>query len=572
MSPTSTPKGYRKAVRAMNESLLRYGVFTPEKGDAIMADSFLALCEAANTPISLGCWLRFKHREYTSLVTMNINPLDYDDIELFRGDYLCVKFLSKYPYFDTGIDREKVAFDGWLASEVRCAETNRWFRSYWAGEIPPLRGPVSEVLHHAQRKISEILGYLPSSAKLTHGRFGPGSDLDTVGSKISSYYKYSGSGSCTPGVLSLFDTLGVENDDRRLDALEECTLTNTSRLTFVPKTAKTDRAICIEPRWNMFFQLGIGDYMSDRLALFGVDVRNQETNKDLARSAYALGLSTIDLSSASDSISKNLVLDLLPDDWSDYLFRLRCSSTNYRGATYKLEKISSMGNGFTFPLETLIFYGLAYGVGKTLGLAPWFINAYGDDLIIPSEGTALLTEVLELLGFSVNTGKSYSSGPFYESCGADFFRGVNVRPIFLKERVNNVERAFRLANQITEFARRACNYRGAHARYMVSWSVVLHRIPKSLWLFGPYGYGDSFIHSPFDRARPYLRPARDGWEGFELIGLAPTPKRFPAFGEGLLFHKLAGASFEGNFVHRRDSPSLRAKTFVVQRYNDFLLI
>jgi hypothetical protein len=537
----------------------------------IISDVFLALCEAANTPVSLGRWLRYKHREFLQLVLCEVDPLDYTDENTFLGDYQATKFLSKFPHFETGLDREAIAFEKWISAESSCRETNERFRSRWAQGFLPTSSRVESVLHMTQRKITEILGAHPPRDILLRGRFGPGADLDTHRSKIDAYYKLAGAGSCTPGLLDLL-VKGYEDDDRRLDAMHSAELTWTSKLTFVPKTAKTDRAICIEPRWNIFTQLAVGDYMAHRLALNGVDITNQATNQDLARSAWSLGLATVDLTSASDTISKNLVLDLFPEDWCEILFSLRCPRTAYKGQVYDLEKISSMGNGYTFPLETILFYSIARSCTDYLGLAPWYTNAYGDDLIVPSAAYELLVEVLTYCGFSVNTGKSYNSGPFYESCGSDYFYGKNVRPIFLKDHVDSVEKAYRLANQITELARRRGGYRYADRRYLGARRAVVDGIPADLRLLGPINGGDAFIHSTFDQCRPYLSPPKGGWEGYQLLGLVNDPPRFYADGDALIFSKISAPSFPGNFVSRRESGVYRVKTLVVHKYDDFLVI
>lgn len=558
-------------LRQANRDLSLYGKFTDRQSTEIISETYLALCEAVNSPVSLGFYLRYKYREYRQLVEDTITPENYTEVGLFEGDYLVSRFLSKYPYFDTGIDREAVAFSKWVKAEEQCQQTNILFRNRWDGGQPLAPLPVEQVLFLAQRKISDILGDIPRDI-LQHGRFGPGSDLSTNGPKVDSYYKYSSPGTVTAGVLSLFSSLGYDDDDRRLDALQECRLVTSSKLVFVPKTAKTDRAISVEPRWNMFLQLSIGECIEKRLRHFGVDISNQQTNRDLARCAYHLDLATVDLSSASDTIAKNLVLDLLPDDWSDLLFRVRTPRTTYKDSTYSLEKIASTGNGFTFPLETLIFYSLAWGVAKHLGYHEFYVSAYGDDLIVPQGCITLLYEVLSYCGFTVNTEKSFTGGDFFESCGSDYFKGKNVRPVFLKERISNVERAFGLANQITEFARRRHSYGSACARIMVSWSAVVRRIPEALRFYGPVGYGDSFLHCTFDRAKPTLQPLGDGWQGYACLGIVPSPVRFPAFGEGLIFSKIASPSLSGNSVTRRGKVTSKVKKLVVFEFKDYAIV
>ena len=91
-----------------------------------------------------------------------------------------------------------------------------------------------------------------------------------------------------------------------------------------------------------------------------------------------------------------------------------------------------MGNSYTFELESLIFFSLAYATCTHLGLSPKNVSVYGDDVVIPVEAMNLFREVLTVCGFIINTDKSYSSGPFRESCGADYLEGLDIRP-FLSE-------------------------------------------------------------------------------------------------------------------------------------------
>jgi hypothetical protein len=52
-------------------------------------------------------------------------------------------------------------------------------------------------------------------------------------------------------------------------------LRNSSKVRVVPKNAKTDRTICIEPDLNIFVQLGIGAVIRERLKAYGLDLNTQ---------------------------------------------------------------------------------------------------------------------------------------------------------------------------------------------------------------------------------------------------------------------------------------------------------
>lgn len=564
VSPLPAKARLKRELRNLSEKYRASADFSKHKADQLLADTYLALCEAVNSPVSLGRWLRFKYKEHLSLVSESISHLSYNDSKAFMGDYLVSSFLSKYTDFDIGVDREKKAFDKWLLAESKCSETNDLFRARWSNDVSYSSFDVEEILHLTRREIQQILGEVPSDI-LEHGRFGPGSDMDTYANRVTRTYKYSSPGSCTPGVQSLIDQF--DWDDVRAEFVNSAEFTNCSRLAFVPKTSLVDRSICVEPRWNIFFQLSVKHCMDRRLKVFGFDSSDQGKNVELARRAYSDGLSTIDLSSASDCVAKNLVLDLLPEDWCDILFKLRCPVTVYWNVPFKLEKIASMGNGYTFPLETLIFGATARATARFYAANFEDIAVYGDDIIVPEAIAATLIRVLEYMGFSVNQKKTFTSGTFFESCGSDFFKGQNVRPIFLKERISNVERTVRLANQITEFSRRYSDYSGASARFFASRNHLLRGIPKELRFFGPPNAGDGVVHAPFDASTPYT--AGNGWQGYYIKSLMLTPMRFYCDRNHLLLAKLSGPDHSGNYISRRDALERKVGMVYVLDYEDF---
>jgi hypothetical protein len=333
------------------------------------------------------------------------------------------------------------------------------------GGNKPLSHPVVEVYHLVKRQITEILGTIkPGDMALLREKchHGPGGDLSLGKRNASPYEKYRSRGAITEPCQRLYDDIFGEQQtldaDYRQDLAHEAQIVLASRLSFVPKTALVDRAICIEPRWNVYLQLGIGGLIEKRLRRYGmVLIKDQTRNSSFARRAWDDGLATIDLSSASDTISTNLVLDLLADCdplWLDLIMKSRCAYTVYRGRTIRLEKISSMGNGYTFPLESAIFYAFAWAAARVSGCSTSDITVYGDDIIVPRSCSSLLIESLVSFGFMVNTKKSFTNGDFFESCGQDYYRGREVRPVFLKETVTDLAGAIVFHNKLVAWASR----------------------------------------------------------------------------------------------------------------------
>jgi hypothetical protein len=221
----------------------------------------------------------------------------------------------------------------------------------------------------------------------------------------------------------------------------------------------------------------------------------------------------MDLSNASDTISRNLVKLLLPGRWYDVLDDLRSKKTEFRGSWYLLEKFSSMGNGFTFELETLIFLALTLALDTSWDdpKGPHFlvpgvnVFIYGDDIIAPTEYSNDLLACLEFFGMSVNKRKTFVSGPFRESCGGDFFLGRDVRPYFLKESPCEPQQLISLANGLRRLSRGA-ESRSRHVNR--AWFSILDALPSSIrCLRGPEDLGDIVLHDTQDRWQLRCRPS-----------------------------------------------------------------
>jgi hypothetical protein len=218
--------------------------------------------------------------------------------------------------------------------------------------------------------------------------------------------------------------LGCEFDDVKYVGCD------VNRVEFVPKNWKTHRSIACEPTHVLPLQLAAGNYIANALKEWRIDLRDQSLNQEKARQGSIDGsFATIDLSMASDTLSINTVYDLLPEGWSQLLNDFRSKGGRLPdGGFVSYAKFSSMGNGFTFPLETLIFTAACRAVGSTE------YTVYGDDIIVESGLVKDLLLLLKYLGFTVNDEKSFvdPDGRFRESCGSDWYNGKIVTPIYAR--------------------------------------------------------------------------------------------------------------------------------------------
>lgn len=475
-----------------------------------------ALCESTNSPRSLMIHLLVKYEEWAQLLNLECNPDHYDDVERFRMDYQCTVALSKNPRVPTGVDRRAIALAKFEEAEVSCRQANERIASHFHTAAPD----VVRALHSAHGIISGILGPLTRTRLEEvdeHMRFGPGSTTSvsgvvTLGRKFSSRIV-----DATPRVASF----GLHCLPARWRSeVIGFNLITSSKLTTVPKSAKTDRVICVEPDLNIYVQLGVGAAIRSRLQRSGLDLNHgQEVNRFMASKAVEWDLTTMDLSSASDLICREAVWLLLPHDWADLLHFCRVDTTtdSVTGKAYQLEKWSSMGNGYTFELETLIFWGVVRGALRSLGISESLAVAYGDDLIFPSQALSLVTRTLEFLGFRVNKEKTFSKGLFRESCGTDWYNGIDVRPLFLKVDTHDfVSACYIYGNAITRVASRSRSGLARDSRFLPAWLRCFTAAAPSDRHRVPCGSGDEGFHSSFEESVPTITRPKHGWEGFRF--------------------------------------------------------
>jgi hypothetical protein len=201
-------------------------------------------------------------------------------------------------------------------------------------------------------------------------------------------------------------------------------------ITLVPKSWKTHRTIAKEPTHSLPFQLALDGFLKGKLRKWGIDLSSQRKNQEFARLGSIDGsIATIDLEMASDTLSLNAVAWMLPPEWYQLFLSFRSSCYSAPWGTGSYAKFSSMGNGYTFTLETLIFAAACRAVGSRQ------YAVYGDDIALESDLVPSLVKLLNFLGFRVNDAKSFYNpqSRFRESCGCDYYKGQLVTPFYLRE-------------------------------------------------------------------------------------------------------------------------------------------
>lgn len=327
------------------------------------------------------------------------------------------------------------AYESFLKSEELCRITNKRLDYYYAqpGRLDPdlslwvsrMQVLIADLLSGGPRDTEDgfarFLEEIPHRIRVTSGATSTLSRRDAL-----PHLKLGKVVACTPSAVPYLEALKSLWGYRapRLETVVD------NRVEFVPKNWKTHRTIACEPTGNVPLQLAFDAYVKDRLHRWGLNLHDQFRNQELAREGSMYGTyATIDLSAASDTLAYNVVHLLFPSRWARYLSDVR--SPCHRDAFGNMKpyaKFSSMGNGTTFALETLVFASACLAVG----CEPGRFVVYGDDIIVPTDLAGKLEKLLTYLGFRLNRAKSYTAGPFRESCGADWFNGVDVTPFYLR--------------------------------------------------------------------------------------------------------------------------------------------
>lgn len=407
--------------------------------DSLYRQLLLAACKDVQSDFSRRFYNTVIYGTDDQLLDLcDINPLAYTDAQSYFLDCQLVALVKKYPHLSTGIDTKLNAIKTFIACEAICFTQNDLMLSEaWKHDFA-----VGTFLGSVREKIARVLGRAPSIEELSF-KFGPGAAY-SVKKNTASLDKLAGTLDVTPTCYKIArDFLATcpgwrANHEVPFETFvgppkpHALRVVHGDRLSFVPKTAKTDRPIAIAPLVNGVLQKGIGKLIRRKLRPYLDLNKLQDKHRVFARMGSIDDyLSTIDLESASDTISYCIVEDLLPPDWFELLERCRSQSYEIEGKVYPYSKFSAMGNGYTFELETLLFYCIALSAAQ-LQLGDPDVSTYGDDIIVPTAAFRQVVYWLGRLGFKANQKKSFESGPFRESCGGDYFYGCDVRPYFHK--------------------------------------------------------------------------------------------------------------------------------------------
>ncbi len=427
------------------------------------------------------------HKDANSRVPENLirrvsNAVDSLDSRSFKAEYLKRNYLQKFVSKDTSPAsvRRQRAINKWLATERTNEGTNVRLMTVDAEFNILPRVTYQTFISTVSRFILEVVGNsCPWDSLL--GGFSGGATTSRRRTESHPAQKYLGKADVTARAYEWFKEVISESPLwSELRGIDLVNIVEGNVLFTVPKNHEIDRCACKEPDFNMYMQRGLGLEIRSNLQRVGIDLNDQSKNRDLARRGSIDGsLATLDLSSASDSIARELVFQLMPIHWFVALDSLRSPVTLIDGDMHVNEMFSSMGNGFTFELESLLFYTIARATCYHTGVSG-VVSVYGDDIIVPTAAAHDLISVLSFLGFSTNEEKSFIDGPVRESCGGHYHNGYDITPFFLKGEILCLTDLIHTANSIRRWS--------LHEGFPILdssledlWWELARLVPKEFW-------------------------------------------------------------------------------------------
>lgn len=442
------------------------------------------------------------------LMSLKVDPRVYTDSNQYFWDNQLVKLLSKYPF--AGYD--EVGEANAVTLFLECENLNTLTNDRWRTLAP------SDGIERVADRLDDILGIPPSVEEvMSSGGWGPGvvEDYNFSTKETGPEFKFAAMPSLTPNLIPIATRIleTVPAWDASLRGIygrhERFVVVEGSTLFTVPKKFKMKRCALKEPMLNAWMQSGLGSIMRRRFTQStGVDLRwSWSVNQELARIGSLTGIfCTVDLQSASDSVCRGPLKSIAHPGWFGLWEACASDSCELppnasellpQGILrHRFQMMSSMGNGFTFELESILFYAIVtsivpgiwtpniQGGGKRVLTWP-HVSVFGDDLVFPAAYYDQVVQMLTEFGFTVNKDKSFKEGPFRESCGKDYFLGVDTRPLYITKRLDNGSSVITLANRLYASAHLANQGSGrlhgfGSDRWAGAWTAVLAVIPP--WL------------------------------------------------------------------------------------------
>lgn len=345
-----------------------------------------------------------------------------------------------------------------------------------------------------------------------------------------------------------------------------------SAIRFVPKDSRGPRIISMEALEVQFAQQGLKTALYDHIERHPltkglVNFTKQSINQQLAvEGSRDNTWATLDMKEASDRVSLQLVRVLFAR--TSLLPALEAVRSHFAvfpkgihdGKEVELYKYAPMGSAVCFPVEAVTFWALSKAImAYELGIVNFpeetpAAYVYGDDIIIDRVFANAIMEALPKYGLLVNKNKSFTDGPFRESCGFDCFKGEVVTPLKIRKPLCKKTKSAwsQLLNSYSDYIYDLENRGYYEASEFLKTHPLLQKIPRLPWK------SRSGIGIVAEDSRPTVRWNEDlqrrEYKGLDVVGrkrLAIWP------GEQVLFPSLMGINTEMMEVPHASNTKLR---------------
>ena len=368
---------------------------------------------------------------------------------------------------DPAVDRWEAARKQWFSTEHHCKRVNQRLAALEKRHAEGIK-PIPFAHEHVKfyQAVRFVLGPVPPLDEIYESAYyGPGSTVDVRGREVH-FVRKSESYECTARAQKHaaealahdkvawahagMDPIFAHNESakagfiRVIRELLQGHVSDQDRLMFVHKNMEALRSIGAQPTVSGMLQLGTHVYLARVLGHVGIDLADQGKNQKLAYlgSKYweeCDPFVTLDKTNASNHTARNLPRLRFPAPWARFLEDIRSpgylAPPELGGGEHIYEMYAGMGNGTTFGVETLIFFAAAYATSEEDSVEEFVRKAeyaiYGDDVVLRKRHALRYMRFVTHLGYKVNEKKTHLEGPFRESCGADYYGGVLVRPATL---------------------------------------------------------------------------------------------------------------------------------------------
>jgi len=224
-----------------------------------------------------------------------------------------------------------------------------------------------------------------------------------------------------------------------------------------------------------------------------------------------------------------------------------------------------MGSAVCFPVEGMYFFtAVIAAMHAQDGKRPSVrsveqyarqVYVYGDDIIVPVDYAAKVSEWFETIGLKVNRQKSFWTGKFRESCGGDYYDGVDVKPIYYRRLLDTSRPTAKAIVSNVSFCNQlylAGLWRSAQTLRKWMEQTIRHKLPYTSIDNG----GLAWIHHRFSSVKRWNRRLHR----FEVRSMTVSPRKrddslegFPALMKTFLMRR-SDTAFQDIILGRSSPP------------------